>query len=91
MRAETQAIALAKALAARGLRVAMIVYGTPDVLPSIVAGMRIVARPPYRKRGFIIGKAAEKKSASLGPLVQTPAHTVVTRCAGVQVGIIALF
>lgn len=88
--AETQAIALAKALAARGLRVAMIAYGRPDGLPATVAGTRIVARPPYRKRGLIVGKAAETWHISRS-LRQTPAHTVVTRCAGVQVGLIAVF
>lgn len=88
--AETQAVALAKALAARGLRVAMIAYEQPRALPSTVAGMRIVGRPPYRKRGLLIGKAVETLQISRS-LLQTPAHTVVTRCAGVQVGLIAVF
>jgi glycosyltransferase involved in cell wall biosynthesis len=88
--AETQAVALAKALAAHGLRVAMIAYGRPDTLPATVAGMKIVVRPPYRKRGVIIGKGTEILHI-WGSLLRAPAHTIVTRCAGVQVGLIALF
>src|SRR5207237_4308717 len=88
--AEVQALLLAKALAQRGLRVAMIAYGSPEDLPSKVDGIRIVPRPPYRKRGPLVGKVAETYLIWRA-LWQVPSSTIVTRCAGVQVGLIAAF
>jgi glycosyltransferase involved in cell wall biosynthesis len=88
--AETQAWMLAKALAARGLCVATIAYGDRAELPSEIDGVRIVRRPAYRKRGVILGKLVEVVLIWRA-LWQTPGSAIVTRCAGVQVGLIAVY
>lgn len=88
--AETQILMLAKALAGRGHRIAIIAYGRPRDLPREVEGITIEVRPPYRKRGLLLGKMAEM-ALIWRSLWRVPSRVVVTRCAGVQVGLIALY
>lgn len=89
--AETQILMLAKALARRGVRVAIIVYGDPRKLPEQVDGVRIVARPPYplgTKR--LVGKLLEAFRIWQA-LWRQPSYAVVYRCAGLELGLVGLY
>jgi glycosyltransferase involved in cell wall biosynthesis len=88
--AETQCLAIATALAERGYRVGLIAYGPQRSLPAHHSGIRVVARPPYRKRGRFVGKLTELVCIWWA-LWRAPADAIVTRCAGEQVGLVALY
>lgn len=87
--AETQILVLARTLARQGLRVAIIVYGAPGELPDDVDGVRILARPPPGKRR-LVGKVVEA-ARIWQALWRCPSRAVVYRCAGLHLGLIALY
>lgn len=87
--AETQILMLSRALASRGLHVAIIAYGMPDELPSEVDGVQIVPRPPQVKRPPI-GKLVEAVRI-WQVLWQSPSRTVVYRTAAPHLGLVALY
>jgi glycosyltransferase involved in cell wall biosynthesis len=88
--AETQILMLAKALVERGLRVAIIVYGSKSELPASVDGVALITRPPYRKRGAIVGKVVEMWHVWMS-LARARSRTVVNRCSGMELGLIAVY
>lgn len=83
-------LGLAKALAARGARVAIVAYGTAADLPGDVEGVAVIPRPPYRKRRQPLGKLAETLTIWRA-LWRTPSRFVVRRGAGIDVGLVAAF
>jgi glycosyltransferase involved in cell wall biosynthesis len=88
--AETQMLMLAQALVRRDKRVCLVAYGSPDVLPSAINGIAVIAHPAPRARVRLIGFAAHLLSATrvLGPL---KAKVFLQRAAGPTTGIVALF
>lgn len=89
--AETQVLMLSKALARRGVRVAIIAAGDVARLPEQVEGVQVVARPPYKwghKR--LIGKVAETFRIWQA-LWRAPSPTVVYRTANLELGLIGLY
>lgn len=88
--AETQALLLAKALARRGYRVAMIAFGDRDELHAQVDGVHILPRWPYRSRAGVVGGIIEALRIWQS-LWGAPSRTVVTRCAGPRAGLIAAY
>lgn len=88
--AETQIFLLARTLARLGVRVAIVVFGSAPELPRQIDGVTIVARVPYRKRRRVIEKIAETIRI-WNALWRARARTVVYRCAGVELGVIAIF
>ncbi|MGN6171004.1 MAG: glycosyltransferase family 4 protein [Solirubrobacteraceae bacterium] len=89
--AETQILMLSKALAKRGLRVAIVVLGDPSTLPEDVEGVRIIPRLPYKwgNKG-IFGKLLEVVCI-WEALWRAPSRTVVYRCASIELGLIGLY
>jgi glycosyltransferase involved in cell wall biosynthesis len=88
--AETQIYLVSRALAARGLRVCLIVYELPGVkIPSNVDGVDVIVRPPNRGQKALIGKVWEAAAISRS-LAGLRVDTVVTRTAGPHAGIVAL-
>lgn len=87
--AETQVLMLATALARRGLRVAIIAFGKRFELPTEVEGVRVVARPPYRRRR-LIGKLTEAMQVLLA-LWRSPRGTIVYRGAGRDLALLAWY
>jgi glycosyltransferase involved in cell wall biosynthesis len=88
--AEKQVLMLASALARRGYTVAIIVYGAPGELPADVDGVTIIPRRPYRSRSRITAKLVEVLTVWKS-LWQAPSRAIVTRCAGVNVGMVAIY
>jgi glycosyltransferase involved in cell wall biosynthesis len=88
--AETQVLMLAKALARGRLRVAIVAYGRASELPGEVDGVTIVPRPEYETRRRLIGKLTEI-FLIWRALWKAPAHTIVNRGAGIQLGLIAAY
>ncbi len=88
--AETQILLLAKALAQRGLSVAIIAFGSVDELPSAVDGVSIIARRHHRSRRRLVGKFAEAFQIWRA-LWRAPSRVVVKRGAGIDLGLIALY
>jgi glycosyltransferase involved in cell wall biosynthesis len=89
--AETQVLLVARALAARGFRVCVIAFALDGVrLPAHVAGVDVIARPPYGARRRLIGKLVEAAHI-WGALRSVDAGVVVTRAAGPHVGLVGLF
>lgn len=89
--AETQILMLSKALAKRGLRVAIVAYGARADLPRELEGVQIIPRPPYKwgnKR--IVGKVLEAFCVSWA-LWRAPSRTVVYRCASIELGLVGLY
>src|SRR2546423_7170357 len=88
--AETQIFLVAQALAARGLRVCLVAFDTPEGLPDRIGDIEVIARPLYDAHQPLRGKVREAISIwrSLGRL-QTRA--IVARASGPQVGILGLF
>lgn len=86
---ETQILMLARALARRGLRVCLVAYGSPTVLPTSVDGVAVIPQRRPRTRVKLIGFAEQLLSdaCALGPL---KARTFVQRGAGAGTGIVAL-
>lgn len=88
--AETQILAIARGLARRGVRVAIIAYGAGDELPSDVDGVQIVPRLPSRGNKRLVGKLIEAIRIWRA-LWGCPSRTVVFRCAGLELGLIGLY
>jgi len=88
--AETQILRLAKALAARGARVAIIAYDAAGDLPSEADGVSIISRPGSKSNKRLAGKVRET-ARIWRALRRAPAPTVVYRCAGLELGIIGLY
>lgn len=82
---------LSKALARRGLRVAIIAYGYPADLPKQVDGVRILARSRYREGSKQIIHKALEALRIWKALWRAPSHTVVYRCASLELGLVALY
>lgn len=81
---------LAAALVRAGDRVAMIAYGTEAELPCSVDGVTVVPRQ-YRKKQFrLVGKLLEAVVVWRS-LWRAPSRTIVTRCAGIQVGLVGVY
>jgi glycosyltransferase involved in cell wall biosynthesis len=88
--AETQVLMLARALSGRGLRVAIIVFGNREELPTEFEGLGIVARRGYKEHPRLIEKLAEifRIWASLW---RAPSHTIVYRRASYELGLVGLY
>jgi glycosyltransferase involved in cell wall biosynthesis len=87
--AETQILMLSKALAARGLRVAIVAYGEPSELPREVDGVAIVPRPHYRKVRPI-GKLVEAL-AIWRALWRAPGGAIVYRGMSLDIALLAVY
>lgn len=81
--AETQVRLLTRALAASGVRVAVVAFDRPG-LPDEDQGVAVVRRPPHRRN-----PVAEARTI-LSALRSTPSRVVVTRQAGAHAGLVAL-
>lgn len=90
--AETQTLLLASALAARGVRVTIIVFGSPSqVMPTKVDGVRISARAPRETGRGLVGKLVETIRI-WASLLSVPSAAIVHRGgASIEVGVIALY
>ena len=88
--AGTQVLLLAAALAQRGARVAIITYGSATELPLVVDGVDIHARPHPRRGCGLVGKIRETVLIWRS-LWAAPSKTIVFRCAGVDLGLIAFY
>ncbi|HEX6506174.1 MAG TPA: glycosyltransferase family 4 protein [Chloroflexota bacterium] len=88
--AQTQTMAVTKALAGLGLRVSVVAFGEAGTVPDQVDGVTVIRRDPYRERGPFLGKVIEPWSIWRA-LARTRAQTIVTRCAGIQLPVIGLF
>jgi len=88
--AETQILLLSRELVTKGLRVAIIAFGTSAELPSDVDGVTVVPRQAYVKRDRIVGKLAEAFQVWRA-LWRAPSHAVVYRAAGIELGLIAVY
>jgi glycosyltransferase involved in cell wall biosynthesis len=88
--AETQVLMLARALAERGLRVAIIVFDSQGELPTKVDGISIVRRTmPKRRRLFVLKVFDELK---IWPaLWRAAGRTIVHRGGGPELGMVALY
>jgi glycosyltransferase involved in cell wall biosynthesis len=88
--AETQIYMLVSALALQGLRVCVIVFDAPGtVLPTSIGEAAVCVRPPYRiheRFGRLRELTAVRRALSV-----TNARVVVTRTAGPDVGVVAVF
>lgn len=88
--AETQILLLARALAARGVKVCLIVFDLPGLaIPHSVGGLAVSVRPPYRARQRL-GRLREVISIREA-IVKADAEVVVTRMESPEVGFAALF
>lgn len=87
--AETQIVLLARGLARRGARVALVVEPFRDSLASQVDGVDLVVRPASHANLRLIGRAHEA-FAILTTLLRAPSRVVVARVAGQQVGVVGL-
>jgi glycosyltransferase involved in cell wall biosynthesis len=88
--AETQVLMLSQALVRRGLRVAIISYENPGVVPAQVNGVTVITRPGYKKpRGFL-GRIIEIGHIWRA-LWRAPSPTIVYRTANYELGLIALY
>jgi glycosyltransferase involved in cell wall biosynthesis len=90
--AETQVFLVSRALARRGLRVALIVAepGGARQLPGQVDGVAIIPRPPYRAHSPLIGKVRESVRI-WGTLRRVDAEVLVKRMCGADVGIVGAY
>jgi glycosyltransferase involved in cell wall biosynthesis len=88
--AETQILLLAHALAARGIKVRLVVFELPGIaLAESVGNVTVSVRPPYRAHEPF-GRLRE--AASIGrAIARADADVVVTRGATPEVGLAALF
>lgn len=89
--AETQILMLSRALARRGLRVAIIAYGDHADLPEQVDGVRIVARPRYDGGGKRIIRKAVEPLRIWKALWRARSDAVVYRCASLELGLVGLY
>jgi glycosyltransferase involved in cell wall biosynthesis len=88
--AETQIYLVAQALAARGLRVCIVSFQTPEGLPRRVHGIDIVPRRQHRAHARWTGKVTEALSIWRA-LAGLRSDVVVTRASGPHVGIVGVF
>lgn len=88
--AETQILLLANALARRGVKVRLLVFGLPGItIPEMVGDVRVSVRAPYRAHEPL-GKLRE--AASIGrTIVRADADVLVSRAATPEVGLAGLF
>lgn len=88
--AETQVFLLARALAARGVKVCVCTFDIPGVrIPPARDGVQITLRQPYVRRDMV-GKVREVLAVRRA-IADADAEVVVTRIAGLYVGLIGLF
>lgn len=88
--AETQVLMLARALAQRGLRVAIIVFGRQPDLPTEVEGVSIVRRTIPKSRRHFVGKVFDE--LKIWPaLWRAPSRAIVHRGGGPELGMVALY
>jgi glycosyltransferase involved in cell wall biosynthesis len=89
--AETQVYLVARALAARGLRVCAVSYETSRALPRQVEGIDIVARPSprWRARKGVLGKLDEILTA-WRTVARLDANVFVQRGTGIDTGLVGL-
>jgi glycosyltransferase involved in cell wall biosynthesis len=87
--AETQIFLLARALAARGFRVCLIVFDLPGLdVPSRVGDVSVLVRPPYRTHEPL-GKFRE--TLALGKaIMEADAGVMVARAATPDIGLVGL-
>lgn len=88
--AETQVLILARALAAQGARVAIVVFGHPSDLPRMTDGVTIVTRPPYRTPTGALARIAEAVRIWRA-LWRVPSRAVVQRGGGIELAVVAVF
>lgn len=88
--AETQILRLATTLARRGIRVAIVAYGTAENLPIEAEGVRIVPRADRRANKRLVGRVVEVVRI-WGALRRAPSRVVVCRCASPELGLVGLF
>jgi glycosyltransferase involved in cell wall biosynthesis len=88
--AETQVFLLSQALAARGIRVALIAYELPDGVPRTYANIDIIPRPPDVGRKRLVGKVIEAVRIWQS-LATVEAPVIVRRMAGADTAIIGAF
>lgn len=89
--AETQIHLLARSLAARGLRVCLLVFDLPGGgIPGSLDGVDIVVRPPYQAKQGFLGKLREAANIRKA-LASVETGVVVSRAAGPHIGLVALF
>jgi len=84
--AEVQMLHLARGLAGRGLRVALLTYETPG-LPDTVDGVDVLTQwhPGWR---FVPARRVAALGATVWRLARTDAGTIVQRSAGAMTGIV---
>ena len=88
--AETQVLMLARALAQRGLRVAIIVFGRQSELPMQAEGISIVRRTMPKTRRLFVSKVFDE--LKIWPaLWRAPSRVIVHRGGGPELGIVALY
>jgi glycosyltransferase involved in cell wall biosynthesis len=83
-------LGLARSIARRGHSVAIIAYGEEGELPAQVEAVSIVRRAEYKTRDRLTGKVSEAVNIWRA-LHRARAEAVITRCAGVQVGLAAIY
>jgi glycosyltransferase involved in cell wall biosynthesis len=86
--AETQILMVARALAARGQRVALLVLGDPATMPRQVDGVDVLARPHSPAVRWLGGLVHDVRTARA--VLRTRARTFVTRVGGRDSAVVAL-
>ena len=87
--AETQLFRLAVALGERGLRVGVVVVGSPEELPHSAHGVRILPQKPRRSTGGPIGRGALALGA-IRSLTRVRTRVLIQRSAGPTTGVAAV-
>src|SRR4051794_6868542 len=86
--AETQVLMVARALAASGLNVGILVIGERTELPAEVDGVTVLTQPPPPRRRGVAGLMHDL--TTLAALLRAPAAVIVQRNASRGVAIAAL-
>lgn len=86
--AETQVVALGRALARRGVKVCLIAFPS-EGLPSSFEGVDIAVRPASKARQRVVGRLRES-ARIYRTIARVPARVVIVRVAGSQVGLVAI-
>jgi glycosyltransferase involved in cell wall biosynthesis len=81
---------LAQALAQRGLRVAIIVFGDAPDLPEAIETVRILPRPGYTQPRNAFDRVVEIFRVWTS-LARAPSRAIVYRTGGLEVGLIAVY